>query len=171
VDFTSGASLERQALSDFNIISVDVVIPENMPVSTDPNLRYPSPETLVWWEDPPGDRKAQVQQLVADAVRRSADRLLTGTRPVRIEILIDQFHAMTPRARSSSLQLGVHEIRFDVSVLDAETGVVVASESDLNADLQAYSGASALLAEQNGQTQVVRIKDRIDQVMSAWLQS
>ena len=76
---------------------------------------------------------------------------------------------MTPRARATNLQLGVHEIRFDISIRELSTDKVIATESDLNADLRAYSGTSAFVAEQNGQTQAVRIKARIEQVVSQWL--
>lgn len=168
-DFSVGASLEQTAFSELRVDRVDVVIPDKMPVSANPGVRYPSQDTLVWWEDPPGDRKAQVRRLVAEAVQHSAERTLIGAKPVRIEIFIDQFHAMTPRARSTSLQLGVHEVQFDIVISDVETDEIIASENDINADLRAFSGTSALLAEQNGQTQAVRIKARIDQVISDWL--
>ncbi len=168
-DFEFGASLEQEAHAKLKVVGVDVIIPDGMPVSSDPSVRYPPSDTLVWWGDPPGDRKQQVREIVAEAVMRSTNRLLAGARPVRIEVLIKQFHAMTPRARSTSLQLGVHEIQFDITLLDAETNVKIAGETGLNADLRAFSGDSAISADQNGQTQAVRIKNRIDQVVSDWL--
>lgn len=160
----TGAGAAAWSLSD-----VRVIVPEDMVISTDENDRYPDSDLLVWYGDPPGDRKAQVANLVTDAVKAGAIDAMSGNRQVVIEIVIDQFHAMTPAALATNLQLGVHEIQFDATVRDALTGEVIAEEQDINADLRAYSGPQAVLAEQAGQGQKIRIQTRISQVIRNWL--
>ncbi|MEL6792183.1 MAG: DUF6778 family protein, partial [Pseudomonadota bacterium] len=126
---------------------------------------------LVWYGDPPGDRKTQVATLLADAIVAGAADALVGSRPVVFKLYVDQFHAMTPAARATNIQLGVHEMRFDFEVVDAATGDVLAREDDVNADIRAFSGTQALLAEQSGQGQKIRIQTRVSQVIRAWLTS
>lgn len=168
-DWVQGAGASTAGSDTWTLQNVSVTIPESIRVSNAENVRYPNSNDLVWYGDPPGDRKAQVSSLVADAVRAGAVDALGGTRPVMIEISIDQFHAMTPAARATNLQLGVHEIRFDLKVVDANTGEVLAEENNINSDLRAFSGSQAVLAEQAGQGQKIRIQTRISQVIRSWL--
>lgn len=169
LDYTEGASLEPNEVSDMKLNSVNVTIREEMQVSTDPAIRYPPKETLVWWGEPSGDRKQQVQALVSDAIADATQPLFLGDRLVGIEVTLNQFHAMTPLARMTEIQLGVHEVQFDIALIDTQTGDTLASEVNLNADLRAFSGSTVAPAEAEGQTQAVRIKARIGQVASAWL--
>lgn len=171
VDFVNGAKSQSADAANWALADIVVEIPEEMKVETDGNNRYPDPSLLVWYGDPPGDRKAQVASLLADAVVAGAVDALTGNRPVVFKLYVDQFHAMTPAARATNLQLGVHELRFDFEVVDAATGEVLAREDDVNADFRAFSGTQALLAEQSGQGQKIRIQTRVSQVVRAWLTS
>ncbi|MFN3260887.1 MAG: DUF6778 family protein [Pikeienuella sp.] len=153
----------------WSLNEVRVSIPEAMPVSEDPDIRYPSPDTLVWWGDPPGDRKAQVAALLADAAREGAAPAMTGARPVDLTISVIQFHAMTPKALATDINLGVHEMRFDLGVRDAATGEMLAFESDVSADMRAQSGPDALIAEEEGRGQKPQIHARIRAVIRRWL--
>lgn len=167
-DFTQGVGQAADQVSAWSLGDVQVGISEKLVVTQSPSRRYPPITELVWYGDPPGDRKEQVIALMSDAVRAGAADALLGSQPVTIALNITEFHAMTPRARATELQLGVHEIMFDISVTDS-SGAVVASESGVRADLQAYSGASALQAEQLGQGQKIRIQSRVAQVIRSWL--
>ncbi len=155
--------------ASWSLIEVRVSIPEAMPVSEDPNIRYPSPETLVWWGDPPGDRKAQVAALLAEAAREGAAAAMTGDRPVDLTLAVIQFHAMTPKALATDIQLGVHEMRFDLGVRDAATGEILAFESNVSADIRAPSGPDALIAEEEGRGQKPQIQARIRALIGRWL--
>ncbi len=168
-DFSKGSGASNADVASWSLSDVIVQIPDGMAVSTDGNVRYPPADMLVWYGDPPGDRKAQVATLLADAVRAGAIDAMIGTRPVVMRINIDQFHAMTPKARATNIQLGVHEIRFDIEVIDAASGEILATEADVNADFRAFSGSQAILAEQAGQGQKIRIQTRVSQVIRAWL--
>ena len=170
-DFTAGASGASADAASWRFAGAEVVVDPDMPVHTDEGIRYPSENRLVWWGDPPGDRKAQVETLMEDAVQAGALDALSGGRDVKVKLFIQQFHAMTPRARATNIQLGVHEIKFDISVVDAATGEVLASEQGVNSDLRAFSGSEAVLAEQAGQGQKIRIQTRVAQVVRAWLTS
>ena len=148
---------------------VIVSIPEAMPVSEDPGVRYPAPMTLVWWGEPPGDRKAQVSALLEEAARAGAAGMLTGARPVNLTLAVIQFHAMTPKALSTDIQLGAHEMRFDLAVKDAATGETLAIEADVSADMRAPSGPDAIVAEQEGRGQRPQIVARVAEVVRGWL--
>lgn len=167
-DFTQGVGQAADQVSSWSLGDVQVEVSSSLTVTQSPSRRYPPTTELVWYGDPPGDRKAQVETLMADAVRAGAADALVGSQPVTIVLNITEFHAMTPRARATELQLGVHEIRFDISVIDS-SGQVVASETGVRSDLEAFSGASALQAEQLGQGQKIRIQSRVAQVIRAWL--
>ena len=106
-----------------------------------------------------------------DAVIAGAADALSGGRPIVFRLNVDQFHALTPVARATNIQLGVHSMQFDFQVLDASTGEVLASEDNVTADLRAFSGTQATLAEQAGQGQKIRIQTRVSQVVRQWLQS
>ena len=168
-DFQSGSGQSQETVSNWALAGVTVTVPEEMIVTNEPDRRYPPAEHLVWYGDPPGDRKAQVSQLMAEAAQAGALDALNGSTPVNLRLTIDQFHAMTPKARATSLQLGVHEIQFDIEVVDANSGAVVASEENINADLRAFSGDEAIRAEQIGQGQKIRIQSRVAEVVRAWL--
>lgn len=165
IDFESSAA----GAGGWRLASLSVEVPEDMVVSTAKNERYPPQDQLVWWGDPPGDRKAQVEALMTDAAERGATAALAGDRPVAVSLTIRQFHAMSPLARRTNLQFGVHEIAFDIKVRDADTGAVLATEDRVNADFRAFSGETAVLAEQGGLDQKTRIKDRVAKVVQAWL--
>ena len=167
-DFTQGVGQAASQVAAWSLGDVQVEISNKLTVTQSPSRRYPPITELVWYGDPPGDRKAQVVALMSDAVRAGAADALVGSQPVTIALNITEFHAMTPRARATELQLGVHEIMFDISVVDA-SGAVIASETGVRADLQAYSGASALQAEQLGQGQKIQIQSRVAQVIRSWL--
>ncbi len=169
-DFSQGHGQTAAQVAAWGLGGVNVQVSDSLTVTQSPSRRYPPITELVWYGDPPGDRKAQVQTLMADAVRAGAADALLGSQPVTIALNITEFHAMTPRARATELQLGVHEIMFDISVIDS-SGAVIASEKGVRADLAAFSGASALQAERLGQGQKIRIQSRVAQVIRAWLVS
>ena len=167
-DFKYGAVVSQEERSSWRLASIFVEIPDGMQVSDEPTRRYPDPEKIVWYGDGPGQVKHQVQDLVTSGVKGGTANALKGHKPVHILVRLRQFHAMTPRARISSLQLGVHEIMFDIEVRSTD-GELIVAEANVNADLDAYSGAKAYEAEARGETQRVRITRRIEEVISTWL--
>ena len=171
IDYVIGQQYTSDQVASWGLRTVDIVIPEEMIVWTVPDVRYPPKTVLNWWGDPPGDRRAQVRTLLTDAVQAGALDALAGNQPVNIRLTLREFHAMTPKARASELPFGVHEVKFDVAVVDANTGQILVEELGVNADLQAFSGTSAIQAVQTGQTQKVRIQARVAFVIRSWLGS
>ena len=168
-NFQSSPLAASQSVSGLSLGRVEVVIPESMGVATDPSIRVPDPNLLNWWEDPPGDRKAQVSSLLKEAAERGARKALTGTKAVLFRLKVNKFHALTPRARATNIQLGVHTMNFDFSLIDMSTGAVIATEADINADIRAYSGTEAIMSEARGESQKSRIQDQVSEVVRQWL--
>lgn len=171
IDYKIGQQFTGAEVTTWGLQSVEVIIPDEMEVWTNPDTRYPPKDVLNWWGDPPGDRRLQVSTLLTDAIQAGALDALAGNRPVTLRAIVREFHAMTPKARASELPFGVHEIKFDLAVVDASTGEILVQETGVNADLQAFSGTSAIQAVQTGQTQKVRIQARVAFVIRSWLGS
>lgn len=92
---------------------------------------------------------------------------MRGGQTVNLTVDVKEFHAISDRARTKLSVSGVHNIAFDVTVTD-RSGTVIAQESDIQADLIAYSGQDAINAEAQGQTQRVRIVNHLSGVFANW---
>lgn len=165
--FRSPISVSAQQVASWRVRDVRVVIPEGMAVSKNPNVSKPS-EPITWWEDPAGDRKAQVAAIMKRATQKGSSFLRGGT-PVVLEVHLARFHALTPKARSRQLA-GWHDVQFTIFVRDAG-GNTLAKSGVIDAGLVAYQGDAARQAVARGQTQKVRITQRVAGVVSAWLNS
>ncbi|MHA3913337.1 DUF6778 family protein [Halovulum sp. GXIMD14793] len=165
--FRSPISVSAQQVASWRVRDVRVVIPEGMAVSKNPNVSKPS-EPITWWEDPAGDRKAQVAAIMKRATQQGSSFLRGGT-PVVLEVHVARFHALTPKARSRQLA-GWHDVQFSIFVRDAG-GNTLAQSGVIDAGLVAYQGDAARQAVARGQTQKARISQRVASVVSAWLNS
>ena len=117
---------------------------------------------IVWREDPIGDRHAQVQKIVQDAMARGVTPL-NGPVKADLHIQVDKFHALTEKARYTTG--GVHAITFQMALKDAETGELLVPAKTVRADLDAFGGKQALQAEARGLTQKVRITNHLAEVI------
>ena len=136
-----------------NVRDVRVSVPDSLTVS-ERNVYHPASD-IVWHDDDFGDRHAQVQAVFDDAITGSVAQL-HGQRSIYIDIEVTRFHALTPRARYTTG--GVHSIKFILTVKDAVSGETIVGPQDVKADLLAFGGRRALEAEHRGETQKVRIK-------------
>ena len=152
---------EPQAMRDYNVVRLDVVVPGALSVAEE-NALYPGAD-IVWRGDPPGDRYAQVAAIVEDGMGRGLTGL-EGTQDVIVQIQMERFHSLTERARYSVG--GVHSIRFLATVFDAETREIIEGPRRVQADLDAFRGQQALDADAAGQTPKVRITDHLEGVAS-----
>ena len=134
--------------------------PGNLRVS-EGNGYYPFAD-VVWRGDPIGDRVEQIGEIFRTALQRNEDEL-TGPVPVIVEVELIRFHGVTERTRFSVG--GVYNIRFNMTVRHAETGAVIEPPRFIEANLSAPGGAAAILADQRGQTEKVRVTDFLTQVM------
>lgn len=138
--------------SDMTITKVTVRVPRTLEVSE--ANRYIPQGDIVWREDPLGNRHAQVQAIVQRALEAGV-RPLSGPVKAELDVEVLRFHALTQKARYTTG--GLHSIAFTMVLRDAETGAPLTEVREIEADLKAYGGRSALVAIAEGQTQKVRI--------------
>ena len=148
----------------YNVTAVNVTVPTTLTVS-EANSYKPRAD-IVWRGDPMGNRYEQVANLMQTAITNGvAD--MNGTRDVALNIEVTRFHALTEKARYTVG--GTHDIRFMLSVVDVETGVVLDGPRLVVSELAALGGRAAIQAEANGQTQQVRITAFLEQVIQTEL--
>jgi hypothetical protein len=151
---------------NWRVQDVVVSVPETLSVS---EARSLAPQAdIVWREDPPGDRRAQVGVILADAARKGASGL-RGSRPVILELTVTRFHALTFEAEKRLSNAGVHNIDFMAQVVDARTGEVLAGPELVEAALPAYSGAQMAAMRQRGETQRSQISAHLAATVAGWL--
>lgn len=150
----------------WRVTDVRVTVPDSLSISEARTL-LPRAD-IVWREDPPGDRRAQVAVIVEDAARRGA-AALRGPRPVRLELTVTRFHALTLEAERRLSNAGVHNIDLVAQVTDARSGAVLAGPEVIEAALPALSGRGMAAARAQGQTQKSMISAHLAQTIAAWL--
>jgi hypothetical protein len=150
----------------WRVADVRVLVPETLTVSEARTLA-PAAD-IVWREDAPGDRRAQVAALIRSAALRGS-RGLRGTRPVYIDIQVTRFHALTFEAETRASNAGVHDIHFVARVTDARSGAVLAGPDRIEASLPALAGAEMVAARVRGETQRSQISAHLEAVFAGWL--
>ncbi len=152
--------------ANWRLANVQVIVPDSL-TTTEQNSYAPEAD-IVWHGDVygAGSRQQQVAAILKDGITDAAARL-SGATPVTIQATLLQFHALTPKARVRVG--GIHNVDFMVRVINANTGEVLVEQARIEADEFAYAGAAAVGAEALGQTQKVRISNRINLVVLNWL--
>ncbi|SEQ18218.1 hypothetical protein SAMN05428995_103137 [Loktanella sp. DSM 29012] len=146
---------------DYQIVDLNFVAPAELSVS-ERNGYYPMAD-IVWRGDRIGDRKTQIAELFRTAATRNMDADGLG-RPVVVDVQLRRFHGVTERVRYSVG--GVYNIVFDMTVRDATTGAVIEPARKVVANMPAPGGTAAIIAEQSGQTEKVRVTDFLTLVLS-----
>lgn len=164
INTSFGTPVPADVTSNWRLSDVRVIVPDSLAVSEANNLA-PNGD-IIWHGDPDGDRRLQVETIVKNAIQRGAGGL-NGSQPVTIEATLIRFHALSPRARRTTG--GVHKVAFSVVVRDANTGVQLIDPLVIQADEKAFGSNDARDAEALGQTQKVRISNRISVVIASWL--
>lgn len=159
------APVETSVSAHWRAGEVEVEVPDDLTVS-DINSLVPDAD-IVWHGDPPGDRKAQVAEIVRAGVARGAAGL-NGEREVDFHIVLSRFHGVTPAAVAWATA-AVHSIDFTIQAVDAGTGDALTDPVAVSADLEANVGALAIIAEMQGETDKDRIVERISEVTAGWL--
>ncbi|KAB7610295.1 hypothetical protein F9L33_13370 [Amylibacter sp. SFDW26] len=144
----------------YKVEQLSVTIPEELTVS-EANTFVPRAD-IVWREDPRGNRKHQVQAIMANAIAEGVSQVAEG-QPVTMEVRVNLFHAVTEKARYTVG--GKHNINFDYLLRDVNTGLPVAEIKNIDASFKAHGGRKAVAAEQRGETQKVRITQRVRDIM------
>ncbi len=157
---TDNPVLIEQGKAPVHVKTVAVSVPRELRVS-EANSYYPGGD-IVWRGDPIGDRHAQVQKIFEDAMVKGVEPL---DGPVAVDLLIEvkRFHAISEKARYTVG--GLHSITFDVAIKNTETGELVVPVRTVKADLDAFGGRAAILADERGDTQKVRITNHLSEVI------
>ncbi|AZL57428.1 hypothetical protein EI545_00355 [Tabrizicola piscis] len=150
----------------WRLSAVQVNVPRTLVVSEAKTL-LPKAD-IVWREDPLGDRYAQVDTIMTDAITRGAQGL-RGGRPVIIDVTVTRFHALTFEAELREQNWGVHNINFTAQVVDARTGEVLIPATAIRSELPALSGEQMREARRNGQSQKSMITNHVARTVAGWL--
>jgi len=159
------APLDPEVTRDWRVREVRIALPEELTVSEENS--YAPDADIVWHGEPFGDRRAQVTAIMHDGIRQGA-RGLRGRKAVALEVTLDEFHALTPKARANAPS-AVHNIAYVIRVVDARTGEELTTPEFIRADLSAFTGAAAVEAIIQGETQKVRITRHLKDVTAGWL--
>lgn len=160
------AAIPAEVRANWRLADVVVVVPEGL-TTTEQNSLAPEAD-IVWHGDPinGGTRQQQVAEILRNGIIDGGSGL-PGSQPVIFVATLVQFHAITPRARRNVG--GIHNVDFNISVIDAKNGQPLMEPVFIEADEFAFAGAEAAAAEASGQTQKVRIRNRIRLVIASWL--
>lgn len=160
--------LREDLTYNWRVVDVQASVPRTLTTST-ANSQMPNVD-LIWREDGPGDVYVQIENVMEDAMAQAATRFSTsikGNRPVIIRTEQIQFHSLTERARSNIG--GIHNVDFILTVVDANTGAILAGPATIEADVEAFGGAEAAAAVARGQTMRVRIVQHVSDVIASYL--
>ncbi len=160
--------LREDVTYNWRVVDVQATVPRTLTTTTR-NTQMPNVD-LIWTEEGPGDVYAQIEAIMDEAITRAALKIhssIKGGRPVIIRTEQTQFHSLTQRARSNIG--GIHNTDFILTVVDANTGELLAGPATIEADVKAYGGAKAEALVAQGQTMRVRIIDRVSDVIATYL--
>jgi len=124
---------------------------------------------FVWsgFNDANGNRKRQIVALFQSAMREVGTQTMTGTTPVKMQVTVTYFHALTEYGRVWCC--GEHRIYADLAVVDAQTGTVLVEDKNVYLGRLALGGIPGLVAEASGRDQVTRVREGIVMRTRDWL--
>lgn len=154
------AASAQQVQRAYTVTGMNFLASSSLTVS-EGNGFYPMTD-IVWRGDPIGDRVAQIASIFDTAMDRNLPGL-AGPVPVEVDIRLVRFHGVTERTRYTVG--GVYNIVFDMTVRHADTGAILEAPRRIEANLSAPGGVAAIMAEQQGQTEKVRVTDYLTQVL------
>ncbi|GAW35047.1 hypothetical protein RA2_02106 [Roseovarius sp. A-2] len=149
-----------------DIQDIRVSVPDTLRVS-EANRYYPGGD-IVWREDPPGDRHAQVRAIFEAALHDGVAQMPKGAVPAVLDVTVTRFHALSEKARYTIG--GVHAVQFEFVLRNPDTGEAYGAPKFVKADLKAFGGQKAINAEREGITQKLRISEHLSKVIRTELQ-
>lgn len=151
----------------WHVVAVNVAVPQTLKVSEEHT--YEPTADIVWREDPIGDRHPQVAAILKNAIARGAAGL-KGPRAVRLEVTVTRFHALTLEAEALNVPgIGVHNVNFDIRVVDARSGAVLVGPEAIDAALPALTGTEMIKARLRGESQKSQIVAHVAATIAGWL--
>lgn len=154
--------------ANFRLAAVSVSVPNTLTVSENESVYVPKAD-IVWVEEPAGDRRAQVKAIFEEGISAGASGL-RGATPVRIEAVVQKFHALNMKSRySAPAGTGVYDIAFIARIVDARTGAVLVPDQLIRADAPALTGAAGAQEQAQGKTQRKANVAQISATIAGWL--
>lgn len=153
---------------NWRVVDVQATVPRTL-TTTDRNGQMPNVD-LIWTEEGEGDIYAQIEAIMEETLLEAATHFqssVKGNRPVILRTEQTQFHSLTQRARSNVG--GIHNVDFILTVVDANTGEILAGPAAIEADVTAFGGARAETSIARGETMRSRIIDRVSLVIASYL--
>jgi len=132
------------------VVAYDITVPTSLSVSED-NAYKPIAD-IVWRGDPYGSRYPQVKAIFDAGVKKGISTV-SGTVPVRLEIVVRRFHSQSERVRYS--YGGKYEIEYDLTISASGVGQVLVPTYTVYIEADAPGGIAALAAEQSGRTEKI----------------
>ncbi len=160
--------LRENLTFNWEVVSVEANVSRDLTTTT-VNGQMPDVD-IIWREDGPGDVYLQVQAIMEETMAQAVSQMQNSVKGNRKVILITdlvQFHSLTERARSNIG--GIHNIDFNLTVVDAATREILAGPAYIEADVTAFGGAAATAAVARGETMRVRIIQRVSDVIATYL--
>ena len=154
--FAPATPVAEAPIQNLSVVELRIDVPRTLTVSEANSLK-PAAD-IVWREDPVGDRHAQVETILRDALAPMLQPR-DGATPVIVALQLQRFHALTERARYTIG--GSHEIEFTMTIANAETGEVLSGPRPVDLTFRAPGGQAALNEEAAGITQRVSITERL----------
>ncbi len=142
--------------SQYDVRAITINVPRTLVVS-EANTYRPNAD-IVWRGEPIGDRYAQVEAILAEAMATGTAMMTSGPL-VDVDVTLEKFHCLTERTRYSIG--GVHALRFSLTVRDAATGAIIDGPRDVVAETPAAGGAQAIAEDAAGQTERVVVTARL----------
>lgn len=151
-------SAERRVVlaPQYDVREINVTVPRDLSVS-EANMYYPLAD-IVWRGEPRGDRHSQVHAIFMESFGLGTGHMRKGP-AVIVDAEVTRFHGLTEKTRYTFG--GVHSIRYNLTVRDAETGAVIDGPRLVVADVAASGGSRAIAEDQAGRTQRVVIVERL----------
>lgn len=164
---TEYEKLDAAKAQSWRVSAVSVSVPSSLSVS-DANVLAPNAD-IVWHGDPPGDRRAQVKAIMEQAAR-AASSPLRGPVDAQLNIVVAEFHGVTPTAIARAPG-AVHNIQFTAQIVDRQTNAPITAPMKIRADLPAIVGSAAYYnqASLTGEDQKTRVTRHITQTLRGWL--
>ncbi|MGV8952875.1 MAG: DUF6778 family protein [Cypionkella sp.] len=153
--------VQAQYQTQYDVQMINVIVPQSLRAS-EANTFRPNAD-IVWHGDALGDRHAQVKAIFETAMARGTASMHQG-RKVVMTVEVTRFHCVTEKTRYTVG--GVHDLRFILTLRDAETGEVLQGPRLVNADTHAAGGARAIAEDAAGRTQKVVVTERLAEVIA-----
>ena len=148
----------------YDVAEIRVTVPQKLRVS-EANMFYPLAD-IVWRGEARGNRHAQVKAIIEEGLTRGTAAMTQG-RAVVVEAEVTRFHSLTEKTRYTVG--GTHSVHFDLTLRDAQTGVVIDGPRHVNASVKGAGGAVAIAEEQAGRSMRVVIVEHLAAVIAAEL--